>query len=50
MVLARDTQKTMGRFSLFIGEVDVVDFSMSIGIESLPPEMLWPDSQTIFFQ
>jgi hypothetical protein len=50
MTLARDPPVTMGRFSLFIGELGLVDFSISIGIKSLPPEMLWPDMQTIFFK
>jgi hypothetical protein len=50
MTLARDPPVTMGRFSLFIGEPGLVDFSISIGIKSLPPEMLWPDMQTIFFK
>ena len=43
MTLARDPPVAIRRFSLFIDEVGLADFSISIGIQSLPPEILRPD-------
>src|SRR5436309_939898 len=39
MSLAREP-KAIGRYNLFLGDVGIIDFSMSIGIHLLPPEIL----------
>lgn len=48
MALARDPFVEIGRFSVFLAKVGPVDFSISIGIHSLPPETAWFDSQPFF--
>jgi hypothetical protein len=48
MTLARDPPVAIRCFSLFLGEISLADFSISIGIHSLPPETAWSDSQPFF--